>query len=110
MRALLDRYDLIAASASMEEDFDNPELTPYAVSLGSMKGTQYVRSKVTTKATDGQVQRAFKLDLNCLTRLGGCRLRCEVMPSAWLDYQKEAKEKGWDLPPDELADPRCNKH
>jgi hypothetical protein len=94
----------------MEEDFDNPDLAPYAVSLGSMKGTQYVRSKVTTKATDGQAQRAFNLDLNCLTRLGGCRLRCEVMPSAWLDYQKEAKEKGWDLPPDELADPRCNEH
>jgi hypothetical protein len=110
VRALIDRYDLIAASASMEKDFDNPDSTPYSVDFGSMKGTQYVRSKVTAKATDDQIQRAFKIDLNCLTRVGGCRSDCEVMPLVWIDYQKEAQEKGWDIPIDETSALDCQKH
>ena len=54
-------------------------------------------------------QHVFDFDLSCLSRFGGCRGVCELMPSAWLDYQKEAKEKGWDVPADELANPRCHK-
>lgn len=51
----------------------------------------------------------FDFELSCLSRFGGCRGVCELMPSAWLDYQNEAKEKGWDIPADELANPRCHK-
>lgn len=59
------------------------------------------------EATLDQRRRAFDLDFSCLTRVGGCTNACEMMPSAWPDYLKEAREAGTNLPADELADPRC---
>jgi hypothetical protein len=58
-------------------------------------------------ATTEERHRAFGLDLSCLTRIGGCREVCEVMPSAWLDYQRKARASGWVVRPDEANDPRC---
>ncbi|MGB8837614.1 MAG: hypothetical protein WCC67_12760, partial [Candidatus Acidiferrales bacterium] len=66
-------------------------------------------ASVTTLGGPKDHQRAFDFDLSCLSRLGGCRGVCELMPSAWIDYQKKAQEKGLDLPADELADPYCQK-
>ena len=60
-------------------------------------------------ATRLEREHAFDFDLSCLTSFLGCRAVCKLMPSAWLDYQKEAREKGWPLMPDELNDPRCKK-
>jgi hypothetical protein len=59
------------------------------------------------EATADQRRRAFDFDLSCLTKLQGCKNPCEVMPSAWIDYQKDAKEKDGEGPADELADFRC---
>jgi hypothetical protein len=60
-------------------------------------------------ATAEQRRRAFDFDLSCLTRIGGCTNVCEIIPSAWPDYVEKARERGFDLPPNELADNRCNK-
>jgi hypothetical protein len=61
-------------------------------------------------ATQAERQRAFDLDLSCLTRFGGCSHACEVIPSAWNDYLKRARDEDVHLPNDELADPRCASH
>jgi len=37
--------------------------------------------------------------LDCMTRFGGCKSPCEVMPSAWVDAKKEADSKGQPFPP-----------
>jgi hypothetical protein len=53
-------------------------------------------------ATSLERQHAFDFDLSCLSSFWGCRAACELMPSAWLDYEKEAREKGWALLPYEV--------
>jgi hypothetical protein len=58
-------------------------------------------------ATQAERQRAFDLDLSCLTRFGGCSRACEIISSAWGDYLKRARDEDLHLPDDELSDPRC---
>jgi hypothetical protein len=81
----------------------------YGVGLRNVHNFHDLSAAVTSLGTADEQQRAFDFDLSCLSRFGGCKSVCELMPSAWLDYQKEAKEKGLDIPADELADPRCNR-
>jgi hypothetical protein len=66
-----------------------------------------IKVYVNSDATLEQREHAFDFDLSCLARFGGCKGVCELMPSAWLDYQEKAKEQGESVPADELADPRC---
>jgi hypothetical protein len=60
-------------------------------------------------ATQAERQRAFDLDLSCLTRFGGCSHPCELIPSAWTDYLNRAHDEDLRLPDDELSDSRCVK-
>jgi hypothetical protein len=94
-------------SANSQQAGPNSEEVRYDVSAGSIRNIRSFNTRITTDATPYEARRAFNFDLSCLTRFGGCRAGCEVMPSAWLDYQEKAKEKGEAVPADELADPRC---
>jgi hypothetical protein len=81
----------------------------YGVGLRNLHYVHDLSAAVTSLGSDAEHQRSFDFDLSCLSRFGGCRSVCELMPSAWIDYQKEVQEKGLDVPADELADPRCQK-
>jgi hypothetical protein len=84
-----------------------PADKPYDVSAGTVSYFRRIRVQLSTDAPPESFNHAFDYDLSCLARLGGCRTTCEVMPSAWVDYQKEAHERGWPLPPEELGDRHC---
>jgi len=59
---------------------------------------------ISPDAIPDERRKAFDFNLSCVSRVGGCRAICEVMPSALLDYQRT---EGSRLPPEELNDPRC---
>jgi hypothetical protein len=102
----VDRHDL-TVSASVLEGPAYPGVDPYTVAVGLQRNTERFQVQVWTDATAEQHQHALDIDLSCLSLLGGCRTGCELMPLAWLDYQKTAREKGWALPPAEVGNPRC---
>lgn len=77
------------------------------VSTGTRRNISFIRIQISPNATSQQMQSAADFDLSCLTRIGGCRATCELLPSAWVDYQIEARKEGWSLPNDELNDNRC---
>lgn len=79
----------------------------YDASFRNIHNVHDLQSIAMGGATTEERHEAFGLDLSCLTRVGGCREVCEVMPSAWFDYQRKARANGWVLPPDEADDPRC---
>jgi hypothetical protein len=80
----------------------------YDVRFGVVRTYTYTLAvNITKRATEAEREHAFDFDLSCLTSFRGCRAVCELMPSAWLDYQREAHENGWTTPPEELNDPRC---
>lgn len=81
----------------------------YNVVAGSIRNVDRLTTTTPSNATDKDRWRAFDFDFSCLTRLAGCRSTCELMPSAWLDYQKEAHARGWVLPTADVNDPRCKK-
>jgi hypothetical protein len=66
-----------------------------------------LRVTVDSAATTEQKRKALDFDLSCLTRFGGCKAGCELMPSAWLDYQREARKAGFTLPTADVKDTRC---
>jgi hypothetical protein len=103
-------YFVLNATANYGRPHSQSDEFSYGVGLRDLHNFHDLSAEVTTLGTGEDRQRAFDFDLSCLSRFGGCRGVCELMPSAWLDYQKEAKGKGRNIPPDELADPRCNKH
>jgi hypothetical protein len=82
---------------------------PYVVDAGLMRDEWRFWVDVLTDATEDQKNRAFDFDLSCLTRPGGCHAGCELMPSAWLDYQSTVRENGWSLPSEDANDHRCKK-
>lgn len=84
-------------------------LPPYYVFTRIYKSNLDFSVAFTTEATEIQRQHALDFDLSCLSRFGGCREGCEIMPSAWLDVKIDAKENGWAIPADELADTKCQK-
>jgi hypothetical protein len=81
----------------------------YGVGLRNLHYFHDLSAAVTTLGSGEDHRRAFDFDLSCLSRFGGCKGVCELMPSAWLDYQKDATEKGLQIPADELSDSRCQK-
>jgi len=58
-------------------------------------------------ATPEELDLTFDFDLSCIARFGGCGAACELMPAAWLEYQKKAEERGLHIPRHELSDRRC---
>jgi hypothetical protein len=101
------RYDLWVSATA--QGSPSPEIDAYGLSVGPKRNLEYFQAQVWANATSLQRQRAFDFDLSCLTRFEGCRAGCEVMPSAWLNYQRTARQRGWPLPHVELEDPRCEK-
>jgi hypothetical protein len=88
-----------------------PQSPDFSSEVG-LRNVHYFHDLSAAVTTVGSVEdhrRTFDFDLSCLSRFAGCRSVCELMPSAWVGYQKEAREKGSDVPADELADPRCQK-
>lgn len=81
----------------------------YGVGMRNLHYIHDLSAGVTTLGSPDEHRRAFDFDLSCLSRFAGCRSVCELMPSAWLDYQTQATEKGWQIPAEELSDSRCQK-
>jgi hypothetical protein len=101
-----DRYDAVYATSTYLRP---PVPEPFNYTLGPAP-PRYPRgfeAQVTSAATPEQKRHAFDVDLSCLTRFGGCNAGCELMPSAWLDYQHKARQEGWPLPQVDTQDPRC---
>jgi len=104
----LDR-DSLRLRANESLPYSAADHDTYGVGGRNVHYVQLLVASVTTRATTEQRQRAFDLELRCLAHIGGCRAACEVMPSAWLDYQRQALQEGFALPRDELDDPRCKR-
>jgi hypothetical protein len=98
-------YDLSNQSGSV---FLNSQL-PYFTHVHTIKGYSFISAELTPNATSVQRQRALGFDLSCLTRLGGCRQPCEILPAVWSDVEQRARVEGWDLPAEETTDPQCSK-
>jgi hypothetical protein len=87
---------------------------PFGVSFADVHNAKALEADVNTEASAGERNHAFDFNLSCLTRIGGCRNVCEVMPSARKDYQAKARAEGnaipaeGRLPSDELSDPECS--
>ena len=93
------------AVASGSPAFDSS----YGVFTRVFKGGRELDAWTSAGSTEQERQRAFDFDLSCLTVFGGCRATCELMPSVWIDFQKEARTEGWTLPTEEASDPYCKK-
>jgi hypothetical protein len=81
----------------------------FRVSVDIWRNVRRIRTQTNGSATEQEHRHSVDFDLTCLSRLGGCRSSCEVMPWAWSEYQKEAKEYGWNVPIEEPAEFRCRK-
>ena len=103
--------EAVSANVSYQVDFPSPEFTPdpYATSIRTYKGDDWLTVQLTTHATNQQTKDAFDFDLGCLQRFRGCLSACELLPLAWADYQIKARQYRWALPVDEQADNRCTK-
>jgi hypothetical protein len=99
----------IDASVASNRSYPHWEGSAYGVGLRAVHNVHNLSAMITDGATKEQRERAFDFDLSCLSRIGGCRGACELMPSVWVDYQKEAHANGWPLPPEEANDPHCRK-
>jgi hypothetical protein len=89
------RYGLqITSSSIATQDSEDTKVVPYAVDAGTRYYTRYVRIETTTLAAEEERQHAFDFNLACLSRLRGCTTRCEVVPSAWLDYEEKTNHNG----------------
>jgi hypothetical protein len=101
-------YEIFLSGTSAYEPVSS-EVPPYTTSVWLLRSTVFFRTFVTSHGSEEQHRRAFDFDLSCLSRLGGCKAGCEVMPSAWIDAQKEVREANAPLPPDESSGPNCAK-
>ena len=99
----------IYATASSTFLLAEPEAAPYDVAFRDLHNVHELSAGVRSDASAQQRRRAFDFDFSCLSRIGGCRGACEIMPSAWLDYQKQAPPNGRALPSEEADDPLCKK-
>ncbi len=95
---------LAAADASRLREAD------YMVDAGILQGRYHMIKVYVASGASGEArEHAFTYNFSCWTSLRGCHAPCEMMPSAWLDYQKEARANGWSLPAEDVNDPRCPK-
>lgn len=74
--------------------YDASDTSPYGVGYRGVHYVQHLSAGATTNAPIEQQQRVFDFDLDCLTRIGGCRWVFEVMPSAWVDFQRKLQNSG----------------
>ena len=64
-------------------------------------------AQVTSTASSEQKNKAFDFDLSCLGKFEGCRAACELMPSAWWEYQSTVRKERRTLPPEEMDGRPC---
>jgi hypothetical protein len=86
-------HDAVYASAYYSQPYSSSDTRTYDVSYTGVHYVQALRAGATTNATPEQVKRAFDFDPSCLTQIGGCQTACQVMPSAWLDFEREARQQ-----------------
>lgn len=99
-------FDTSALPAGTIE-FPNVEHPGYSVYTQDLRDRRILRTEVTSEATDGERQHAFAFDLSCLTRIGGCKQRCELAPLVWQELYRESEGANWALPKEETSDPLC---
>jgi hypothetical protein len=102
-------HSSLRLDAYSSQPYSAADRESYAVGYSDVHQVQSLWASATTNAAPEHMQHLFDFDLRCLTRIGGCRMACEVMPTAWLDYQRDARERNLPLPPGQFADPRCQR-
>lgn len=90
-------------------DVPNPEHPGYRVRTQDLRNLRILDSKVTTESSEEERQHTFKFDLSCVTKIRGCRQRCEIAPLIWHDVYLASQKASWTLPVEETSDPRCNR-
>jgi hypothetical protein len=79
----------------------------FKVSTRDYKGARRLQSELASDATDEERRLAFAYDFSCVTRLRGCRQRCEIAPLLWQAEYQQTLNTGWPMPLEETTDPRC---
>lgn len=102
-------HDAVEVNASYSLPYSRSDALTYEAGYECVHHVQSLGASATTNATPAQIRHLFNFQLGCLTRIGGCRMACEVMPSVWLDYQREARELNRPLQRELLDDPHCEK-
>lgn len=83
-----------------------PSSKPFVVEYGG--GNVWIFfANLRPGATAEELRLTFDFNLSCMRRFGGCVAACELMPTAWQEYRKKARERGLTIPPNELDDSRC---
>lgn len=103
------RSDSVRVSAIYSRPYSASDTTAYDVGFRDVHYVRNLSAAATTNASAERQERIFDFDLDCLARIGGCSAVCEIMPSAWIDYQQKARENGWAVPTDEASDSRCRR-
>lgn len=101
--------DAVEVNASYSLPYSLSDALTYEAGYEGVHHVQSLGASATTNATRAQVRHLFNFQLECLTNIGGCSNACEVMPSVWLDYQREARVANRPLPREQLDDARCEK-
>jgi hypothetical protein len=83
-----------------------PLSKPFVVEYGG-GNVWYFFANLKPDTTPEELKLTFNFDLSCIARIGGCVAACELMPTAWQEYQKKARERGLTIPRHELDDSRC---
>ena len=112
LRALRsDGLSEISVKVYRQQEIPGPDssLLPSRYSARVFKNCLDFETKITPSAPATQQQHSTDFVLSCLMRFSGCRAPCELLPSAWRDYQTEAEKEGLKPHTDELNDPRCGK-
>jgi hypothetical protein len=83
--------------------------TEYMIGGGGSASRRILQVNIPSDATSEERGRAFAFHLSCLTRLGGCRTVCDVLPlkPIWQDFV--ARNPGIAIPSAVLTDPFCSR-
>jgi hypothetical protein len=106
------RHDAVDATAHYSRPYSSSDTRTYGVGYSGVHAIRALGAGATTNATPEQVKHLFDFDLSCLTQMGGCKAVCKVMPAAWRDYRREARQKKLALTADQLREwygPGCDR-
>jgi hypothetical protein len=102
----------ISVKVYRQQEIPSPDyrlLVPSRYSARVFKNFLDFKTEMTPSAPARQHQHSTDFALSWLMRLWGCREPCELLPTAWRDYQTAAEKEGLTPHTDELNDPRCGK-
>jgi hypothetical protein len=98
---------LLTVSGSMipvgSGEFPSGYNLPYRT-LEATGNHNILNAQATSDAPLEDRRKVFAFDLSCLSRFGGCRSACELLPSAWLDWQTQGHAS-----PEQLNEPWCER-